>query len=123
MTPCRILIVDDDDSVTGVLHTWFEDHNGCPTATVQDSDEALDILTWNKFDVVITGINQIGMSGIELTREIRRLGGPPVIILTGYATDANQKAAMQAGAAVFMKKPVGLEVLSVIVSQVVGKID
>jgi len=58
-----------------------------------------------KFSLIITGINQFEMDGLEMTAVIRDLKGPPVIVMTGnYSPDVRRKA-FKNGAKAFLRKP------------------
>lgn len=120
MQKYKILIVDDDQPLLDTLKQWFETEHECPTVTTKFSESALKTLKSESIDLVITGINQHEMNGIELTKEIRRQGGPPVIVMTGDATSSNREAALQAGAKTFLKKPCNLVELLQVVDQVMS---
>ena len=55
-------------------------------------------------DVVVTDIQMPGVDGIELTRRLVEEGGPPVLILTTYDTQANVVTAIEAGAMGYLLK-------------------
>ncbi|MCQ4621030.1 response regulator transcription factor [Corynebacterium sp. CCUG 71335] len=55
-------------------------------------------------DVVVSDIQMPGVDGIELTRRLVAEGGPPVLILTTYDTQADVVAAMEAGAMGYLLK-------------------
>ncbi|AWB84923.1 response regulator [Corynebacterium liangguodongii] len=55
-------------------------------------------------DVVVSDIQMPGAGGIEVTRRLRAAGGPPVLILTTYDTQADVVAAMEAGALGYLLK-------------------
>lgn len=55
-------------------------------------------------DVVVSDIQMPGASGIELTRRLAAAGGPPVLILTTYDTQADVVAAVEAGAMGYLLK-------------------
>jgi two-component system, LuxR family, response regulator FixJ len=55
---------------------------------------------------IVTDIRMPGMTGIELQRELNRLGSKiPVILLTGHGDVGTAVAAMKSGAADFIEKP------------------
>ena len=55
-------------------------------------------------DVVVSDIQMPGADGIELTKRLVAAGGPPVLILTTYDTQADVVAAVEAGAMGYLLK-------------------
>jgi len=98
----HVLVVDDDDAILSIMQEWLK-RNGYQVTTAFQIDDVnwLSTWQWEKFDCIITGINQPGLTGIDLAR----LGGPPVIVLTGYDSERVKSKAIDAGAAAFFKKP------------------
>lgn len=75
------------------VHVIAEASNG---AAVRDLPEGVD--------VVVTDIQMPQVDGIEATRILRDAGGPPVLILTTYDTQADIVAAIEAGAMGYLLK-------------------
>ena len=101
----RILVVDDDP----VVATSFDRvlaPKGYAVITAGGGAEALDKLQREDYDVVYTDIKMPGMSGIEVAREIKA-SRPwmPVVIVTGYGTEANEAEAKALGVNAFLHKP------------------
>jgi len=65
-----ILIVDDEPYVLESVALLLE-RFGCNVVTSGHPPEALRKLQSNRFDVVLTDIKMLGMSGIELLEQIR----------------------------------------------------
>ncbi len=101
----RLLVVDDDPSVTRSLQGILE-QAGHTVATAADVDEALARLEREPFDAVVTDVQMPGRSGIQLVAEIRRRGDePPVIVVTAFPTVESAVEAMRAGAFDYLQKP------------------
>ncbi len=87
--PARILVVDDDPEVRHVTVSFLEGF-GYDETEAPDGAAALDLLTRERFDLVLADLAMPGMSGVELAAAVRALvPGLPVLILTGHA-DAMQ---------------------------------
>lgn len=100
----RVMLIDDHPVVRAGLRTILD---GFPDITVVaegvDGTAALDA-TREDVDVVVCDIQMPGMDGITATRRLRAAGGPPVLILTTYDTQADIVAAVEAGALGYLLK-------------------
>ncbi len=97
----RVMLIDDHPVVraglTAVLNS-FGDMEVVATA----SDGAADVP--DDVDVVVSDIQMPNATGIDLTRRLVGAGGPPVLILTTYDTQADVVAAVEAGAMGYLLK-------------------
>jgi len=106
----HILIVDDDLSIRDAMHEFIE-MSGYVSMVASSAEEALDVLSSNSVEVVITDIMLPGMDGLALTDRIKRIGDIDVIVMTGYSTDYSYEEAISKGASDFVFKPVRFEEL------------
>ena len=103
----RIAMADDHPIVRSGLSSLLQGMDDVTVVAEHGSAEAL--LTWlddNVCDLVLLDL-QFGkgrLTGAEATRRISASGGPAVLILTTYATDADILAALDAGARGYMLK-------------------
>lgn len=105
-TPLRLLLVDDHPVVRRGLRAMFDDRDDMTVvAEAPDGHTALDTLTTTDIDIVLMDLQMPhGMDGVTATRRITANGGPPVLVLTTYDTDADILAAVEAGATGYMLK-------------------
>ncbi|MFJ7749650.1 response regulator [Arthrobacter sp. NPDC097144] len=111
MNGIRVLLVDDHPVVRAGLRALLGDFDGLEVAA-EAADGAAAIAEVARqetlgtpFDVVLMDLQMgPGLDGAEATRRIRAAGGPPVLILTTYDSDADILAAVDAGAAGYMLK-------------------
>ncbi len=110
MSRSKILIVDDDQSVSTVVKIALE---GVYDVTAENSAiKAIQYLFEHKVDLVILDINMPGMSGIEALGEIKKRHPETVVImLTSYASTENMQKATSFGAYGFILKPFDLDSL------------
>ncbi len=106
----HILIVDDDLSIRDAMHEFIE-MSGYEASVASSAEEALDVLSANTIEVVITDILLPGMDGLALTDRIKRSRDIDVIVMTGYSTDYSYEEAIRKGASDFVFKPVRFEEL------------
>ena len=106
----HILIVDDDLSIRDAMHE-FVVLSGYEASVASSAEEALEVLSVNVVEVVITDILLPGMDGLALTDQIKRNRDVDVIVMTGYSTDYSYEEAISKGASDFVFKPVRFEEL------------
>lgn len=95
----RILVVDDDPFVREILEFVLQ-ASDYAVETAQGGDEALEKCLSNQgIDLVVSDMNMPGMSGLELTRELRKNGiDIPIIVLTGDSDKPAAEQALESGA-------------------------
>lgn len=127
MSNSQILIVDDDSQLReAIVDTLMLTGYVCLEAS--GGEEALDILSKKKVDMVISDIQMGAMDGHTLLNAIHeKLPNMPVLLMTAYANINGAVRAMRDGAIDYLAKPFAPEVLLnqvsryVPVSKVVGE--
>ncbi len=112
MTALKKILVVDDDPVVGRSFDRVLSGKGYAVITASNGQEALDKLAREDYDAVFTDIKMPGMSGIEVAARVKA-ARPwlPVVIVTGYGSDANEASAKEAGVAAFLRKPLSPEMI------------
>ncbi|MFM9956552.1 MAG: response regulator [Phycisphaerales bacterium] len=92
--PKLILVVDDEAHITHVVALKLT-NAGYRVVTAGDGEEAFEVATSEKPDLVIADLQMPYMSGLELSKKMRRtpeLSATPVLMLTarGYALDQSE---------------------------------
>ncbi len=106
-----LLIVDDEHDFRHQAVSYFK-RIGFKVDQAEDGEEALNISTNRKFDVVILDIHMPGISGITVLEQlIKREPSLKVIMLTGGGTIEHAVESMKKGAYDFVTKPAKLEEL------------
>jgi CheY-like chemotaxis protein len=123
----RVLIVDDEPHVVGVLLEFFarfQHGHAYDVVPAYSAAEALDILLRRAFDLIlldmiIPGMGDRWKQGLDLLKRIRDLGvKAPILMMSG---DGFQKAeALMAGAVGYLHKPFNIRDLDRSVALVVG---
>ncbi|HIW92665.1 MAG TPA: response regulator transcription factor [Candidatus Corynebacterium avicola] len=98
------MLVDDHPVVRAGLRAIL-DSFGDITVVAEGSDGAeAQAATVERVDVVVMDIQMSGLDGVTATRELVASGGPPVLILTTYGTEADIVDALAAGARGYLLK-------------------
>jgi CheY-like chemotaxis protein len=116
----RIMIVDDENSVTDVL-TMMLKKVGYQIETYTDSIAAVRRFRKDPHccDLVIIDMVMPNMTGAELAREFLALRADlPIIMLTGHSENFDFNRAQQVGIRAFLLKPVKMDKLRKIVRKV-----
>ncbi len=123
LTGIHILLVDDEPDNLDLLCFLLE-QDGAKVTAVTSSAQALEIITENLPDLIISDIEMPEMDGYELIRRIRTLpqgGQIPALALTGFARRSDQEQAIKAGFGAYIAKPVDpLQLLSTLTQLVQG---
>src|SRR5690606_10860528 len=94
----RVLVVDDEENLRLVLRTLLRKH-GYEVETCASGELALEALPRFAPSFVIADVRMGGMSGIQLTAELKKRGSEAVVIvMSAYGSVDLALEAMKAGA-------------------------
>ncbi|MBM0275001.1 response regulator transcription factor [Micromonospora sp. STR1s_6] len=104
--PIRVVIVDDDPLVRGMLTLMLDGADGIAVVgEAADGATAITAVDRHLPDVVLMDIRMPGVNGITATERLRRRHRPPeIIVLTTFDTDEHVLRALRAGASGFLLK-------------------
>jgi two-component system NtrC family response regulator len=109
--PFRILVVDDEPPQRELV-AGFLRKQGFEVALAGDGEDALARFRAEPFDLVLTDQRMPGLSGLELIAALRRVNPEvAVVVMTAYGTIETAVAAIKAGAADYLTKPLNLDEL------------
>jgi len=101
----RLLVVDDHPVVrAGLVAMLGEEPDFEVVGEAANGSEAVARAAELHPDVVLMDLRMPIMDGAEATARLREAGGPPVLVLTTYDTDADIVRAVGAGAMGFLLK-------------------
>jgi two-component system KDP operon response regulator KdpE len=113
----RILVVDDERQITRMLRASLQS-SGYEVLTASNGAEAYTRFVEDRPDLIITDLAMPEMSGLDLTRAVRRLAQTPIIVLSVRDTDAMKVTALDDGADDYLTKPFSMpELLARVRSQ------
>jgi CheY-like chemotaxis protein len=97
-----VLIVDDDPAMCEMLSAQLEDV-GLSATVARSIDEALVALEQSRFSAVVTDLYMSPRSGFELLDAAKN--GPPVILMSSFASDTVKDEGLSRGAVAVLAKP------------------
>ena len=97
LTRRKVLVVDDDESVRGMLEAWLYDA-GYAVESAANGDAGLGLLREQAPDVLITDILMPAMDGYEFCRLVRETSEVPILVYTSVPENEGKAASLKAGA-------------------------
>ena len=103
--PKNILIVDDEPDFRIILDRILE-KVGYTVMTATNGEEAFQLFTKNRFDLVVTDIRMPKVDGIQLMQQLRD-ENPwiPIIAISGYETETEINSKIDTKKIYFLRKP------------------
>ena len=109
MNRSSVLIVDDEKGVQTSIQGILEDA-GFESCAVSSGEEALDMLSQEKFPVVLLDIWLPGMDGLQTLAKIKQSNPEAVVIMiSGHGSIETAVRSTKLGAFDFVEKPLSLE--------------
>ncbi len=109
-----VLCIDDDQVIRSVVRQALNRHGCHDVVMAHGGQEALDLCSGRRFDLLICDYQMRPMNGLDFLRELANLGlgeGWPVIMLSAETDPATIQEAQELGVRAWIGKPVSLQVL------------
>ncbi len=117
----NLLIVDDEQSYRQLLSLIFEGE-GHSIRTASNGTEAVELLTAEPADLVVSDVRMPDMDGIEMLRTVREsLPDMGIVFMTAHASVEAAREAFKLGADDFITKPFDVDELKLIVKKTLEK--
>lgn len=117
----KALVIDDDPSTLDLMKFHLEDI-GLDVSLAGLGSKALDAVTENDFDVILTDLNLPDINGIDMVRKIKGISPETeIIMVTGYGSMEKAIAATKAGAFYYVEKPVNFDELDLLIEKAVER--
>jgi DNA-binding response OmpR family regulator len=110
MQGARILVVDDDADVRGLVRALLE-RAGAIVREAVDGREALRVLYDVRPEVVVLDVTMPELDGWQTLERIRDLSAVPVLMLTARDTELEKVRGLKEGADDYVTKPFGRQEL------------
>ena len=99
-----ILVVDDERNIIELVRLYLE-QAGFTVAEARDGKQALEQHARLDPDLVVLDLMMPELDGMEVTREIRRRGETPILMLTARGEDIDRIIGLELGADDYLPKP------------------
>src|SRR6266540_1094438 len=101
----RVLVVDDDQTVSDVVRRYLE-RAGFAVTLAADGQTALRAYEAERPDLVVLDLMLPGIDGLEVCRRLRtRADEVPIVMLTALGEEADRVLGLQLGADDYVTKP------------------
>jgi two-component system OmpR family response regulator len=104
MASSKVLIVEDDQTLLGVLRYNLA-KEGYDVVTASDGAQALEVARSEKPEVIVLDIMLPKLDGFEVCRILRREMTVPILMLTAKTEEIDKVVGLELGADDYMTKP------------------
>ena len=99
-----ILVVDDEPRIVELARDYLE-HAGFRVITANDGRGALDVARHDRPDLIVLDLGLPGLDGLDVTRELRRDGSLPIVMVTARDDELDKVLGLELGADDYLTKP------------------
>ena len=100
----RILVVEDEMQIARNLRDYLE-VAGFEVTVASDGSAALASARGDRPDLIVLDLGLPGMDGLDVARELRRLGTTPIVMLTARGEESDRIVGLELGADDYLVKP------------------
>jgi len=118
-----ILVIDDDPSILRLIGVMLQ-RGGFQVELAGDGEDGLATAFRQPPDLVIADVMMPGLSGYQVCERLRadpRTAHVPIIILTARSQPVDQKTALEAGADLYLAKPITPDELARAVKELLSR--
>ncbi|HTH15044.1 MAG TPA: response regulator [Magnetospirillum sp.] len=122
--PFAILLVEDSALMRSLLREMLRPEDAFQVFEAAHGGEALDVLSRERVDLVLSDWNMHPVNGLQLLQSMRadtRLAAIPFVLMTGEHTPERAVHAVEAGVAAFLPKPFGRSQLASVLAPFTGR--
>jgi DNA-binding response OmpR family regulator len=117
-----ILVVEDEDTLREELSYQLE-QEGYRVVSASDGGQALERFREARPDLILLDLMLPVMSGIEVTRVVRRESDVPILILTARDSEVDKVVGLELGADDYVTKPFSLRELQARIRGLLRRMD
>ena len=117
----RVLVVDEEASVRDLLSKALALAE-YDVDVAHDGRVAIERIRLVSFNLLITELKMPGMDGLAVIRAAQRLNANlPVIVITGFSTEASAIEAVNLGVSGYLTKPLKMSKVLVLAARAIGQ--
>lgn len=117
----HILIVDDDEDLSLIISDMLESY-GYKVSHAENSTEAFDLLSENKYHLVLLDINLPTSTGFEICEELRKVSSVPVIFASARTSETDRITGFNIGGDDYLPKPYSMQELLARVNALIRRV-
>jgi len=99
-----VLVVDDAPEIVRIVRDYLE-HAGFAVLTAANGPDALRMARSQRPDLIVLDLGLPGRDGLDVTRDLRRESGVPIVMLTARTDEADKLVGLELGADDYVTKP------------------
>ena len=113
-----ILAVDDEPDMLTLIKMIIEGYSNHQVTTTSNPMEVAELLTKNRFDLIITDLKMPGMDGMELLELAKKHDNQVLVLMvTAFGSLASAEEAVTKGAFDYISKPFRKEQLLIAIDK------
>jgi len=119
----KILIVEDNPQNMRLFEMVLR-AKGYILLKATDGEEALDMATRERPDLIIMDIRLPKMNGLEVTRKLRQtpaFSHTPIIGVTAYAMKGDEERIIESGCDAYLSKPINTRELPEVIAEMLAR--
>lgn len=106
----HILIIDDDEDLSFIISDMLESY-GYKVSHAKNAAVAFDMLSENKYHLVLLDINLPETTGFEICKELRKVSSVPVIFASARTSETDRITGFDIGGDDYLPKPYSMKEL------------
>ncbi len=85
----HILIIDDDNDLTFIISDMLESY-GYKVSHAENASEAFDMLSENKYHLILLDINLPETTGFEVCKSLKKVSSVPIIFASARTSETDR---------------------------------
>jgi two-component system response regulator RegX3 len=106
----KILIIEDERAMAEAVRFNLE-KEGYEVEIALDGESGWKMYESGSYDLIVLDLMLPGMDGMEICREVRRVGSTPIVMLTAKDSDVDKILGLEMGADDYVTKPFNMREL------------
>ena len=106
----KILIVEDDEKLSKELEKFLS-QNGYEINRITSFENVINDILNSKCNMVLLDINLPGNNGEYICKEVRKISGVPIVMITSVDSELDELISLNYGADDYITKPFNLQIL------------